>query len=462
MPQTNGQRKVAYLVKTFPKFSETFILNEILELERQGVKLHIFSLKTPSDERNHLAVERVQAQITYIPVIQAGSDLDDRYRVLWQNILLFVSNPLRYFVTMITLFRRWESICPSPGKFCSYVKTAVAFLLRRHHSSPSSRKLRKLLQAGFIARIVMHEEIQHLHAHFANIPTSVAELVSLFTGVPYSFTAHAKDIYLTEAWELDRKIAGAEFVLTCTGFNRKYLQSISTSSKPIILAHHGIDFDFFDSGAWSSVVRTVPPLILGVGRLCEKKGFRYLVHACWLLKEKGHDFRCAIVGYGPGKDELKEQIVRLKLGTHVRLIGKMTQDELIQVYRQASILALPCQVTDDGDRDGIPNVLIEAMALRLPVVSTDISGISELVDHMENGILVKQKDPDELAQAIEFLLQHPELRLQFGIKGREKVLSHFSLERNVRTVRDRLMGAERHETLPKEGSTKGLEVKPCA
>ena len=140
----------------------------------------------------------------------------------------------------------------------------------------------------------------------------------------------------------------------------------------------------------------------------------------------------------------------------------MTQHELLEVYHRASIFALPCQVTDDGDRDGIPNVLIEAMALRLPVVSTDISGISELVDHMESGILVKQKDPGELAQAIEFLLQRPELRLQFGIKGREKVLRHFSLERNVCIVRDKLMGVDRQEAPATEGSTKGLEVKPCA
>ncbi len=462
MAQTNGQRKIAYLVKTFPKFSETFILNEILELERQGVNLHIFSLKTPADEHNHRAVNDVQAQVTYIPVIQSDSEMDDRYRVLWQNILLFFSSPRRYFVTVVTLFRRWESLCPSPGKFWSYVKTAVAFLLRRHYSSPSSRKLRKLLQAGFIARTVLREDIQHLHAHFANIPTSVAELVSLLTGVPYSFTAHAKDIYLTEARELDRKINGAEFVLTCTGFNRNYLQGLSTSSTPIILAHHGIDLGFFDSGSWTGDDCDIPPLILGVGRLCEKKGFRYLVEACSLLKAKGLDFHCDIVGYGPGKDDLKQQIAQLGLKAHVRLPGKMTQHELLEVYHRASIFALPCQVTDDGDRDGIPNVLIEAMALRLPVVSTDISGISELVDHMESGILVKQKDPGELAQAIEFLLQRPELRLQFGIKGREKVLRHFSLERNVCIVRDKLMGVDRQEAPATEGSTKGLEVKPCA
>lgn len=408
--------RIAYLVKTFPRLSETFILNEILELERQGLELDIFSIKRPADERNHPSLARVRASVTYLPTLQAGCDVAEACQLILHNLLLLLQSPLRY------------------------LRAVAAFFHEDETGNAPPTKVRTLLQAGYLAIAMKRRKLGRLHAHFANIPTSIAELAAMMTGAPFSFTAHAKDIYLTDSAELDRKIAAAKFVLTCTAFNQRYLQDLSHSSTPIILAHHGINLDFFNPA--SSAAKQAPPLIVGVGRLCDKKGFRYLIEACELLREKGYDFRCSIVGYGPGKDELKNQITRLGLEKVVTLAGKMAQDELFQVYAAASVFALPCQVNDDGDRDGIPNVLIEAMAMRLPVVSTDISGIGELVDQMQNGILVEQKDAVALAQALELLLQRPGLRAQFGARGREKVLRCFSLERNVQRVRNWLAGSE--------------------
>jgi glycosyltransferase involved in cell wall biosynthesis len=178
-----------------------------------------------------------------------------------------------------------------------------------------------------------------------------------------------------------------------------------------------------------------------VGRFCEKKGFTYLIRACRILKERGWAFSCSIVGWGPAAGQLQSLIQELDLATHVSLVAEMTQDCLVELYRTATMFVLPCILTDDGDRDGIPNVLIEAMAMRVPVVSTEVSGIPELVDHMQNGLLVPEKNETALAEAIEVLLSRPELRTRWGENGRTKVMRQFSLEHNVDMVQELLLGA---------------------
>jgi glycosyltransferase involved in cell wall biosynthesis len=241
-------------------------------------------------------------------------------------------------------------------------------------------------------------------------------------------------------------MAKAEFVLTCTKFNYQFLRQISTSDTPIHLSYHGIDFSLFDGDRTSSEIDI--PTIVSVGRFCQKKGFPYLIKACQILKEKGLKFRCTLVGYGAMKAELEALIELLDLQDVISLPGKMAQDELVQIYRKSSLFVLPCLVTDDGDRDGIPNVLLEAMAMQLPVVSTDISGISEIVRSGENGFLVPQKDAEALATRLETLLTQPELRQQFGRAGRKQVIQQFSLDRNVKEIRDLLMDVTQPSTLP--------------
>jgi glycosyltransferase involved in cell wall biosynthesis len=421
---------IGYLLKTFPKLSETFILNEILELERQGLQLHIFSLRHPKDSQHHAAVEQIKAPITYIPSVLPEFSHSEETALLEANLAMCEQNPLAYLATA-----------------------------RFYGDRPEDRRLNELLQAGYLAGELQRLGIRHLHAHFANVPTATAELVQRLIGITYSFTAHAKDIYLSDPVALSRRMATAEFVLTCTDYNRQYLQQISTHNTPIYLAYHGIDLTRFAgrSTTGSDSKKIAPeiiqrdaeprtthvsvPVILTVGRFCEKKGFPYLLQACYLLKQRGHQFRCRIVGFGPLQSQVEQLIQELQLEDVVKLIGKLTHDQVIEQYRHADVFVLPCQVTEDGDRDGIPNVLLEAMAMQVPVVSTKVSGIQELVQSGHNGLLVPEKDAVAIAQAVEQLLEDPTLRIKYGQAGRVIVQSNFALENNIGQVKNKLLWA---------------------
>ena len=239
-----------------------------------------------------------------------------------------------------------------------------------------------------------------------------------------------------------------------------YLRKLSTSDTPIYLSYHGLDLDRFQPNL--NIIGEKDgelPLVLSVGRLCEKKGFPYLLQACPILKQKGYQFRCKIVGYGPMKEELEQLIETLEIGDIVSLVGQLAQDEVIKLYAEADIFALPCQITEDGDRDGIPNVLIEAMAMEVPVVSTDISGISELIEHKVNGILIPEKNPQALAAELEELLTQPQLIKQLKKSSRNKVLRQFSLDKNIKQIKDLFLGTtsnSKEQLQPK--SRKKMEV----
>ncbi|MDJ0902915.1 MAG: glycosyltransferase [Xenococcus sp. MO_188.B8] len=422
--------KIGYLLKKYPRLSETFILNEILELERQGVPIHIFSLREPSkDDKFHPAVEKVRAEVTYIPSLLP----DFSWKTLWS-----------------LLGANWQLLRHNT----QYHINAFKF----YFSRPERQRPNEFLQAGYLAWQLKKLGIAHLHAHFANVPTATAEIIERFGFINYSFTAHAKDIYLSEKEVLDRKIKKAKFVLTCSKYNSKYLHKLSTSDTPIYLLYNGLDLDFFQPNIIRQKERDLP-LLLSVGRLCEKKGFPYLLQACQILKQKGYQFRCKIVGYGPMKEELEQLIETLEIGDIVSLVGQLVQDEIIQLYAKADMFALPCQITEDGDRDGIPTVLIEAMAMEVPVVSTDISGISELIEHEVNGLLIPEKDPKALAQELEKLLTQPQLVQQIKKSSRNKVLRQFSLDKNVKQIKDLFLGTTSNskEQLKLE-SKKNLEV----
>ncbi len=403
--KTNTQT-VGYLLKTFPKVSETFILNEILGLERQGIALEIFSLCRPADSEFHCVSAQVQAPVRYLPYGLSRWALP----ALKAHVRLCRRDPRRYAKAVRSIAGRKEGL--------------TVF---------------KFLKAGYLAALLEERGIQHLHAHFANVPATMAELVHLLTGLPFSFTAHAKDIYLSDPDILNRKIHHAEFVVTCTEYNRAFLQNISTNGTPIHRVYHGLDLDRFQPAGSAgpeggqSLVGTVPagacphvPMLLSVGRLREKKGFPVLLQACRILKDRGYRFRCQIVGYGPLQPELERLIRALDLTDHVFLLGKKPHTEVLALYRQATVFVLPCQITSDGDRDGIPNVLLEAMAMQVPVVSTDISGIPELIDHMTNGLTVPPENPEALTQALARLLDRPDLRVALGRAGRDKVSERFA------------------------------------
>jgi glycosyltransferase involved in cell wall biosynthesis len=397
--------RVAYLLKTFPRLSETFVLNEILGLEKLGVEIEIFSLKIPEEDRVQPAVRTVKGRVTYFT-----SHLPRPFRwarMFYHHALVCLANPARYRKALRFYFREQKAV-----------------------------RLKEFILAGLVARAVRRRRLEHIHAHFANVPAAVAEIVRVLCGVPYSFTAHAKDIYLTPVEDLRRKMRGAEFVLTCTRFNRDYLLSIGASTTPIRLVYHGVDLQMFQPPSRERVDEADPPVIVSVGRFCAKKGFPYLIEACAALRRQGRRFRCRIIGYGPLRDELAALIAANGLEDLVSLEGPFTQDQILDVYRAATVFVLPCIVTDNGDRDGIPNVLLEAMSMGVPVVSTGVSGISELIEHMTNGLLVPERDADDVAAAIELLLDRPELRRCMAENGRRRVLENFEMEASARSVRD--------------------------
>jgi glycosyltransferase involved in cell wall biosynthesis len=304
-----------------------------------------------------------------------------------------------------------------------------------------AERLRQLKSAG--------QPIDHLHAHFAHDPTLIALLVHKLTGISYSFTAHARDLFQIPQPALTERIASASAVITCCAANLDYLNESAAAPDrgKIRLIHHGVDLRGFQpAGGWGMEDRgwdhsdpqplspNLHPLILSVGRLVEKKGFPDLLLALGQLKRRGRSFRCAIYGEGPLYAELAAMIERLDLHDDVILPGAVAQRDLIPVFQRADIFALAPFVTEDGDRDGVPNVLVEAMACGLPVVSTAVSGIPELVAHDRNGLLVTPHDPEALAEALAVLIDDPERRAQLGAEARRTVVEHFDLRAAAREL----------------------------
>jgi glycosyltransferase involved in cell wall biosynthesis len=269
----------------------------------------------------------------------------------------------------------------------------------------------------------------HLHAHFIERAAVVALVASRLLDIPYSLTAHASDIYVNPVL-LKEKLAGAKFVATCTGYNREYLSQFGEGlfNHKLNCIYHGLELSRYHRLASPPPEK---PVVLAVGQLKERKGFRYLIQACRLLADRGCLLECHIVGEGPLREELEEQIRQLSLQGIVILYGSLPHQEVIEQYQQAAAFVLPAVIGGDGDRDGIPNVILEAMAMELPVVSTLHSGIPEVVQDGVNGLLVPPADEAALADAIAKLLDSPELRFRLGRSGRQMVTEKFDVERNV-------------------------------
>jgi glycosyltransferase involved in cell wall biosynthesis len=422
---------VGYIMKGYPRISETFILNEIHQLEKMGLRLHVFSVKGSDSREQHTIVKRIKAGATYTPEDTSVTDAPfgawlaaNLPRYAGSHLRLLRRRPKTYLQTFFyTLFGL--SLSVSFGRW-PYWKRAF---------------LKDFLRAGYIAlRVLQHGRIGHLHGHFCHGSTTMTMLVSHMTGIPFSFTAHAKDIYLPKLNPGDLlpvKIEKAEFVATCTSANRVYLEQFNHTGTPIHTIYHGLDTHLFTAVTGVTAVTPVEheqqtPTILAVGRFVAKKGFAYLVRACRLLQDQGYDFHCHIVGEPDEQTEpIKKLVQELGLENRVSLQGAVTQTELKEIYAAATVFALPCHIVPNGDRDGIPNVLVEAMAMALPVVTTAISGIPELVDHQVNGLLTPPEDPVALAEALAQLLANPALRRQLGRAARQKVRQSFDSQQTT-------------------------------
>ncbi len=404
---------VAYVLKMFPRFSETFILNEILVLERRGVRVVAFSMKKPDETLQQPGVARVRGPVNIIPPFRgAGLRLH-----LASHLACLLRSPRRYFHTLFFACRRGTR--PAWTKF---------------------------LAAPFIVRIARAECVEHFHAHFASGPARQAKLASLLSGIPFSFTAHAKDLFWSghnhgKNNKLKKRVRLASFVVTISEYNRVFVQGLNfkVPHRRLVTVYNGMDLDRWPwirpDGQPRPVVPGELPLILAVGRLVEKKGFDILVQACGVLKENGLRFQCVIAGEGPERARLSALIRDRGLAGTMTLPGSIRQDRLrADFYARASLLVQPSVVSSDGDQDGIPTVILEAMAVGLPVVASSVSGIGEAVVDGKTGLLVAPGDSLELAGAIRRGLEDPALASRLAAGARRMVAVRFNLKNNAKIL----------------------------
>jgi glycosyltransferase involved in cell wall biosynthesis len=436
LESTPAADRVAYVLKGYPRLSEVFITSEIYRLERLGVPLRLYVLKAADEEVQHDVVRRVRVRPEYLP---QTTSLSATRMFRWLAVNLGVFRP----ALLRTLRRHPVGTLRAAGQALAQAVRAR----RGFFATPRKIYLKEFLLAADLAdRLDATADVRRLHAHFAHGTTTVTWLASTITGIPFSFTGHAKDIYtedLNPAGLLRRKMEAASFVVTCTDANRKHLESLG-SSTPVHVVYHGLNADFASLVA-GGVRRVEPPRVrlLAVGRLVRKKGLDTFVDACAALQSRGVDFEAVIAGEsGDHEAEVRGRVTANGLEERVRFLGPLTQEGLFEQYQRASVFALPCRVLEDGDRDGIPNVLMEAMACGVPVVTTGVSGITELVRDGENGLIVDPDRPTDLADALHRLIKDPGLAQDIGRQGRETIARSFDASATAAQMAALLTGAE--------------------
>ena len=385
----HAKNAVGYVVRKFPVLSETFILNEILALEAMGLNVEIFSLAPTRDPRFHEGVCRLKASVHYVP------GPEDKRSLLRYARRFAARNPTRYRRQLVDVL-----------------------------SSGRPKLLWRFLQASWVAERARRTGVGHLHAHFANRSTTVAQQASKLLRVPFSFTAHAFDIYRGADHEvIARKMADARFTVTVSDYNVQFLKSL-TNGHParVELVRNGVDMSRF---APPRNPPDGPFTIISVARFVEKKGLPILIDACRILRERGLDFRCEIIGKGELRHSLVCQVRDANLGGYVRLLEPLPQQEIVRHYQNAHLLALPCIVGQDGNRDGLPVSIVEALACGLPVISTAVTGIPEAVHHGVNGLIVPEGDAPGLANAIEQVMRDTDLYMGLRSAARPSVVEAF-------------------------------------
>jgi colanic acid/amylovoran biosynthesis glycosyltransferase len=359
---------VAYVLKRFPRLSQTFVINELLAHQSAGLPIRVFSLRRPKPEDSAADVHALTAPVHYLG--ERNARLDGRRQ-------------------------------------------------------PTVEEL-----AEELAQAISRLGLTHLHAHFGNSAAEVARLAARACGVGYTFTAHARDIFLDgiDHDALGLRLRQAKAVVTVSEFNREHLCSTYALARAqVTRIYNGLDLERFPCVASARKER----LIFAVGRLIEKKGFGDLLQACAHLREHGVEFRCAIAGSGPLAGELAGRIEHLGLQDRVELLGAIAPGEVTRWMQRASVLAAPCVVGADGDRDGLPTVLLEAMASGCPCVSTDVTGIPEILRDSDTGLLAPQHDAPALAGALGRLLNHPGLGQTLARAARRQIERSFDIHRNA-------------------------------
>jgi glycosyltransferase involved in cell wall biosynthesis len=407
--------RVAFVLKGYPRLSEAFIAQEIAALERRGLEILIVSLRRPTDERQHPVHREIRAAVNYLPEY-------------------LLREPLR-------VLRAWLAV----RKLSTYGAARAQWLidLRR---DPTRNRIRRFGQALVLAA-ELPADVTRLHAHFLHTPASVARYCAILRGLPWSASAHAKDIWTTPEWEKREKLAACDWLVTCTRTNREHLAALAPAGR-VELVYHGVDLARF---APQRMLRAMndgsdarhPVVILSVARLVEKKGTDILLDALARLPRDLH-WRLVHVGGGPLKRQMHEHARRVGIADHITWRGALAQDELLAEYRKADLFALACRIARDGDRDGLPNVLAEAQSQGLACIATRISAIPELISDA-TGVLVNEADTIAFAGALHALIGDPARRRALGDAGQARLRAEFSLDANFERLAVKFGLAERHE-----------------
>ena len=398
-------KKLGYIVSMFPRLSETFIINEILELENLGFDLVVFSRK-PAEGSPFHPVHVDFLNIKSPALLLGVRRFRDWLPMLKDHVLCLILKPRGY--------------------------------IRAFHQALKKKKRTvwvKFLVAGRVSRQVMKRNIEHLHAHFAD-NAKIANFSAVITGREFSFTAHAKDIWVKSTPSALRKaVKASRFAVTICRYNQEYLSQISSRPERIHLIYNGLDCSKFSSSARNTAAARNGYEILAVGRLVPKKGFQVLVEACRILAGKELEFICRLVGDGELLSDLEILIQKYGLQDVCRLEGICSQEDLIQRYlSQADILVAPSVVASNGDRDGIPTVILEALAMEIPVIASPVAGIPEIVINGRTGILVPPHSHEDLAAAMTSLLTDREFALSLGKEGAALIRQKFDRARNVKNL----------------------------
>ena len=433
----NHQKPIAFVFPAFPVLHQTFVLWEVLALRRLGVPIEIYSLKLPSTRSQQPEGEALAKEVHYLPGVLS-------WPVLRANLRVLLRSPRRYLGALFGLAAEWwrdrhvkslwrdKSAAPDPAERLLTLRERIEVFTNQHPFMYLLRSLGLVLPAVYLGCELQQAGIERIHAHWASYPTTVALVIRWIFGIPFSFTAHAYDIYLVPQL-LPVKVRTAEFVVTCARVNAAYLEQLAgNASHRIIVNYHGVNLDRFRPRT------TVPddevPLIVTCGRLQIYKGHHVLLQACARLRRP---VRCVLIGEGPQRANLEQLARSLGIADRVQFTGPLPQDEVARVYGQASLFVLgSIVVTSTGRRDVIPNVLAEAMAMQVPVVATAISGIGELVSDGVSGRLVPPNDPAMLAQVLDELLGDAAQRQRLAVGGHRKVLEEFDRSANIRALAD--------------------------
>jgi len=394
-----GLARVGYVVKRYPRYSETFIVNEILAHEAAGLPIEIFSIRPPVDSHFQDLISQVRAPVHYVSSsVSSGTAKASEF---------------------------WRQIADAVGRH-PMIGNRLSSMLQLHASD--------VMAAVTLADQALDSGITHFHAHFATSAADVAWLAHQLTGIPFTLTAHAKDIFHDEVDQvaLGRKLSAAKATITVSDFNVDYLkQKLGPAADRVVRIYNGLNLNCFQFDD----PQDRPPTILAVGRLIEKKGFDVLVKACAILADRDLEYQCSIIGDGPLLTDLRSQCSRLDLDSRIEFLGPQPQDVVKTALRQAAVFAAPCVEGSDGNRDGMPTVLLESMALGTPSVSTPVTGIPEILIDGQTGLLVPQRDPLALADALHRLLLNPKLRIRLADAARGRIEEHFDIRRNTEIQR---------------------------